>query len=231
MRSDLYALLKRDIMFTGIIEAVGTIKAININGQGARLVIATNTLDISDVKLGDSIATNGICLTVVAFDQHSYSADVSNETLQRTGFAHYSAGMQVNLEKAMLASTRFGGHMVSGHVDGISEVLSVINNGNSIEYWLSMPNELAHYIAEKGSVTVDGTSLTVNALATGKFRLTIVPHTVKETIFSGYQVGTKVNLEVDLIARYLERLLTKQDAEIPKSNVTESLLQKAGFIK
>ncbi len=221
-------------MFTGIIEAVGTIKAININAQGARLVIATDSLDMSDVKLGDSIATNGICLTVVDFEQHSYSADVSNETLQRTGFANYTVGMQVNLEKAMLASTRFGGHMVSGHVDGISEVLAITNNGNSIEYWLSMPNDLAHYIAEKGSVTVDGTSLTVNALDNGKFRLTIVPHTVKETIFAHYQVGTKVNLEVDLIARYLERLLTKGSATettSPKSNVTESLLQKAGFIK
>lgn len=225
-------------MFTGIIEAVGTIKAININGQGARLVIATNSLDMSDVHLGDSIATNGICLTVVDFDQHSYSADVSNETLNRTGFAHYTVGMQVNLEKAMLASTRFGGHMVSGHVDGISEVLSITNNGNSIEYWLSLPADLAHYIAEKGSVTVDGTSLTVNALndseGDSKFRLTIVPHTVKETIFAHYKVGTKVNLEVDLIARYLERLLTKESPNgttSPKSNVTESLLQKSGFIK
>ena len=218
-------------MFTGIIEAVGTIKAININAQGARLVIATNNLDMNDVKLGDSIATNGICLTVVEFDQHSYSADVSNETLQRTGFAHYSVGMQVNLEKAMLASTRFGGHMVSGHVDGISEILSITNNGNSIEYWLSMPTDLAHYIAEKGSVTVDGTSLTVNALASDKFRLTIVPHTVKETVFAYYKVGSKVNLEVDLIARYLERLLTKESQpETPKSNVTESLLKKSGFM-
>ncbi len=225
-------------MFTGIIEAVGTINAININAQGARLVIATNTLDMNDVKLGDSIATNGICLTVVDFDQHSYSADVSNETLTRTGFAHYNVGMQVNLEKAMLASTRFGGHMVSGHVDGISEVLSITHNGNSIEYWLSMPADLAHYIAEKGSVTVDGTSLTVNALnessGDAKFRLTIVPHTVKETVFAYYKVGTKVNLEVDLIARYLERLLTKDntaEVSMPKSNVTEALLQKSGFIK
>lgn len=219
-------------MFTGIIEAVGTIKAININDQGARLVIATKNLDMSDVKLGDSIATNGICLTVVDFDQGSYSADVSNETLKRTGFVNYGVGMAVNLEKAMLASTRFGGHMVSGHVDGISEILSIVNNGNSIEYWLSMPNDIAHYIAEKGSVTIDGTSLTVNALSDGKFRLTIVPHTVKETIFAHYQVGTKVNLEVDLIARYIERLLTKESTtDESKSNLTESLLQKAGFIK
>jgi riboflavin synthase len=219
-------------MFTGIIEAVGTIKAINVNGEGARLVIATNTLDMSDVKLGDSIATNGICLTVVDFDKHSYSADVSNETLERTGFANYGVGMQVNLEKAMLASTRFGGHMVSGHVDGISEIVSIKNNGNSIEYWLSMPKALAHYIAEKGSVTVDGTSLTVNALKDNQFRLTIVPHTVKETVFSQYKVGTKVNLEVDLIARYLERLLTKEEhTQTRPSGINESLLQKTGFIK
>ncbi len=229
-------------MFTGIIEAVGTIKAIDINSEGARLKIATNSLDMSDVKLGDSIATNGICLTVVDFDQTSYSADVSNETLQRTGFKNYQVGMQVNLEKAMLASTRFGGHMVSGHVDGISEILSISHNGNSIEYWLSMPSDLAHYIAEKGSVTIDGTSLTVNSLDNGsaqgsskdKFRLTIVPHTVKETIFAHYQIGTKVNLEVDLIARYLERLLTKNtspNSPEKTSNVTETMLKKAGFIK
>lgn len=232
-------------MFTGIIEAVGTIKAINVNTQGARLVIDTNSLDMSDVKLGDSIATNGICLTVVDFDNAknsgSYSADVSKETLQRTGFASYQVGSKVNLEKAMLASTRFGGHMVSGHVDGVSEILAINNNGNSWEYWLSMPNDLAHYIAEKGSVTIDGTSLTVNALAEnissghsqGKFRLTIVPHTVKETIFANYQVGSKVNIEVDLIARYLERLLTKtpEAEQAPTSNISEAMLLKAGFMK
>jgi riboflavin synthase len=224
-------------MFTGIIEAVGNIKAININAKGARLVIDTNNLDMSDVKLGDSIATNGICLTVVDFDSSknsgSYSADVSNETLQRTGFANYQVGWKVNLEKAMLANTRFGGHMVSGHVDGVSEIVSISNNGNSIEYWLKMPSDLAHYIAEKGSVTIDGTSLTVNALADGKFRLTIVPHTVKETIFADYKVGTKVNIEVDLIARYLERLLTKTAAEdySVQSNITEAMLAKTGFLK
>jgi riboflavin synthase len=228
-------------MFTGIIEAVGSITAINVNAQGARLVIDTNNLDMSDVKLGDSIATNGICLTVVDFDKSksngSYSADVSNETLQRTGFANYKVGSKVNLEKAMLASTRFGGHMVSGHVDGVSEILAINNNGNSIEYWLSMPSNLAHYIAEKGSVTIDGTSLTVNSLAEngskGKFRLTIVPHTVKETIFAQYQVGSKVNIEVDLIARYLERLLTKSNdnEHVSTSNISESMLSRAGFIK
>ena len=221
-------------MFTGIIEAVGNIKAININGQGARLVIATNSLDMSDVKLGDSIATNGICLTVVSFDSSSFSADVSNETLTRTGFANYQSGQTVNLEKAMLPTTRFGGHMVSGHVDAVVAIIAIEHNGNSIEYWLEMPSDLAPYIAEKGSITIDGTSLTVNSLTDDKFRLTIVPHTTAQTIIANYQVGTKVNVEVDLIARYIERLLTKKESsstEQQSSGVTQELLARSGFIK
>jgi riboflavin synthase len=221
-------------MFTGIIEAVGNIKAINITGQGARLVISTSSLDMSDVKLGDSIATNGICLTVVALDSSSFSADVSNETLTRTGFANYQTGQTVNLEKAMLPTTRFGGHMVSGHVDAVVAISAIEHNGNSIEYWLEMPSDLAPYIAEKGSITIDGTSLTVNSITKDKFRLTIVPHTTAQTIIANYQVGTKVNIEVDLIARYIERLLMKKDtstAEGYTSGVTQELLARNGFIK
>ncbi len=221
-------------MFTGIIEAMGNIKAINITGQGARLVIATSSLDMSDVKLGDSIATNGICLTVVAVDSSSFSADVSNETLTRTGFANYQTGQTVNLEKAMLPTTRFGGHMVSGHVDAVVAISAIEHNGNSIEYWLEMPSDLAPYIAEKGSITIDGTSLTVNSITQDKFRLTIVPHTTAQTIIANYQVGTKVNIEVDLIARYIERLLTKKDtssSESYNSGVTQELLARSGFIK
>jgi len=219
-------------MFTGIIEAVGRLRAINSSGDGARVTIDTATLDLSDVKLGDSIATNGICLTVVALDNASFSADVSSETLTRTGLAHYKMGDSVNLEKAMLPTTRFGGHMVSGHVDAVSEISAIEHKGNSIDYWLTMPAELSAYIAEKGSVTIDGTSLTVNSLSDDKFRLTIVPHTTDQTIISKYQVGTKVNLEVDLIARYIERLLTKQTADKQeKSGVTHALLARNGFIK
>ena len=224
-------------MFTGIIEAIGTIKAININEQGARLVVSSGKLDMSDVNLGDSIATNGICLTVVAHDDTSYSVDVSKETLTRTGFANYQVGHEVNLEKAMQPSTRFGGHIVSGHVDGVAQIVSITHNGNSIEYWVSMPTELAPYISEKGSVTIDGISLTVNSLVdhdqSGKFRLTIVPHTSEQTIIKHYQVGTKVNLEVDVIARYLERLLLKKspEADNQTSSVTQDLLMKSGFIK
>jgi len=219
-------------MFTGIIEAVGQINTIAINAQGARISVATGSLDMADVKLGDSIATNGICLTVVDFSANSFSADVSNETLIRTGFAHYKSGQKVNLEKAMLPTTRFGGHMVSGHVDALTEIVAVEHDGNSIHYWVSMPTDLAAYIAEKGSVTIDGTSLTVNSLADGKFRLTIVPHTTQQTIISSYQVGSKVNLEVDLIARYIERLLTHKTAENnQQSGVTHELLARSGFIK
>ncbi|MDO6444563.1 riboflavin synthase [Colwellia sp. 1_MG-2023] len=219
-------------MFTGIIEAVGKIKQVNISGDGARITVDTQSLDMSDVKLGDSIATNGICLTVVAFDEHSFTADVSNETLTRTGFAHYSANQQVNLEKAMLPTTRFGGHIVSGHVDAVATINSIKVNGNSIEYWLSMPEEIAPYIAEKGSITIDGVSLTVNSLTQDQFRLTIVPHTSEQTIMPSYQVGSKVNIEVDVMARYIERLLLKKSTtQQAPSGVTEALLMQSGFIK
>jgi len=219
-------------MFTGIIEAVGKIKSIDINSNGAKVHVAVGKLDMADVKLGDSIATNGVCLTVVGFDANSFSADVSNETLTRTGFTHYQIGQAVNLEKAMLPTTRFGGHIVSGHVDAVADILSITNNGNSTEYWLSMSDEVAHYLAEKGSVTIDGVSLTINSLDEHKFRLTIVPHTAQETIISSYQVGSKINLEVDVMARYVERLLTKNKQHTPEpSGVTESLLMQSGFIK
>jgi len=220
-------------MFTGIIEAIGKIQSININHDGARLVIDSASLDMSDVKLGDSIATNGICLTVVAFNSASYSADVSKETLARTGFGNYQRGQAVNLEKAMLPTTRFGGHIVSGHVDGISEIKSINNSGNSIDYWLSMSSDIAPYIAEKGSITIDGVSLTVNSLSEEGFRLTIVPHTSAQTIMPAYQVGTKVNIEVDVMARYIERLLLKKDNTNQTSpvGVTETLLRQSGFLK
>ncbi len=218
-------------MFTGIIEAVGQIKSLQINADGARLVIDVGNLDMSDVKLGDSIATNGICLTAVAFDQQSYTADVSNETLKRTAFGNYQQGQAVNLEKAMLPTTRFGGHMVSGHVDAVTQVTAIKHNGNSIDYWLALPQDLARYISEKGSITIDGISLTVNAVSEDQFRLTIVPHTIEQTIIKHYQVGTKVNLEVDLIARYLERLLLKgDDKNSSAKGISEETLRKAGFM-
>lgn len=219
-------------MFTGIVESIGTIQAINISGEGARVNIHVGNMNLSDVNLGDSIATNGVCLTVVAFDENSFSADVSLETLKRSGLTQYKTGDKVNLEKAMLPTTRFGGHMVSGHVDAVSQIVSIEHQGNSSDYWLAMPTELAHYIAEKGSITIDGTSLTVNGVSTDRFRLTIVPHTVAQTIISQYQVGTKVNVEVDLIARYIERLLTKNTTKTADaSGITLEQLARSGFMK
>ena len=217
-------------MFTGIIEAVGTIAAIDVTGQGAKITLDVGQLDMSDVKLGDSIATNGICLTVVHFTANSFTADVSNETLTRTGFANYQVGQKVNLEKAMLPTTRFGGHIVSGHVDAVAEITAIIPSGNSTEYWIAMSDDIAPYIAEKGSITIDGVSLTVNSLTPEQFRLTIVPHTAEQTIITDYQVGTKLNIEVDVVARYLERLLLKTESQA-SSSVSLDLLSRSGFIK
>ncbi|WP_115717449.1 riboflavin synthase [Gallaecimonas mangrovi] len=216
-------------MFTGIIEAVGRVASIKLSGSDALLRIASGKLDLSDVKLGDSIATNGVCLTVTALHGDGYSADVSGETLKRTGFAKLKAGSAVNLEKALLPTSRLGGHLVSGHVDGVAEVQSRQNTDRAIEFWLKAPAALGRYIAEKGSVTVDGISLTVNAVDGPRFLLTIVPHTQGETTIKDWQAGSLVNLEVDLLARYVERLLTPSSE--PKESVTLDLLARSGFLK
>lgn len=216
-------------MFTGIVEAVGTLTAITPKGEDISVTVSSNKLDMSDVKLGDSIATNGVCLTVVAFTDNSYTADLSLETLNKTGFTHYQAGDKVNLEKAMLPTTRFGGHIVSGHVDGVGEIVERHQVGRSIEFWVAMPEELNKYVAEKGSITVDGISLTVNALRKNAFKLTIVPHTGEETTIADFHVGRKVNLEVDVLARYIERLLTSQQSAQPESRITMEFLQQNGF--
>ncbi len=216
-------------MFTGIIEAVGNIKAINAKSGDFELVINTNELDLSDVKLGDSIAVSGVCLTVTHFTSSSFSADVSAETIKRTKLSQLNIGSEVNLEKACLPTSRLGGHIVSGHVDGVGVVERVLKNANATDYWVSAPTDLAKYIAEKGSITVDGISLTVNEISQNDFRLTIIPHTTEKTTIGDWQPGSKVNLEVDVIARYLERLMTAQSQ--PESGVTMELLAKSGFIK
>lgn len=162
-------------MFTGIVEAVGKLTAIIPKGSDVTISVDVGKLDMGDVKLGDSIATNGVCLTVVAFDQRSFSADLSMETLKKSGFAQYQVGDRVNLEKAMLPTTRFGGHIVSGHVDGVGEIVERIPVGRAVDLWVNMPAEISKYVAEKGSITVDGISLTVNDLRKNAFKLTIVP--------------------------------------------------------
>ncbi|EFO50267.1 TPA: riboflavin synthase, partial [Vibrio parahaemolyticus] len=168
-------------MFTGIVEAVGKLTAITPKGEDITVTVEVGKLDMSDVKLGDSIATNGVCLTVIDFGSNYYSADLSLETLKKTGFANYQVGEKVNLEKAMLPTTRFGGHIVSGHVDGVGEIVERNQVGRAIEFWVAMPAEISKYVAEKGSITVDGISLTVNDLRKNAFKLTIVPHTSEET--------------------------------------------------
>ncbi|GAM55764.1 riboflavin synthase [Vibrio ishigakensis] len=217
-------------MFTGIVEAVGTVANIVSSGEDISVTINSGNLDMSDVKLGDSIATNGICLTVVAFDSRSFSADLSVETLNKTGFRNYQVGDRVNLEKAMLPTTRFGGHIVSGHVDGVGTIVERIPVGRAVEYWVEMPEEIERYVAQKGSITVDGISLTVNDLRKRGFKLTIVPHTSEQTIIDEFEVGRQVNLEVDVLARYMERLLGIGEQETQSSSsITMEFLQQNGF--
>ncbi|CCN47008.1 riboflavin synthase subunit alpha [Vibrio nigripulchritudo MADA3029] len=216
-------------MFTGIVEAVGTLTAITPKGEDISVTVETGKLDMADVKLGDSIATNGVCLTVIEFTENSYTADLSVETMNKTGFTQYQAGDKVNLEKAMLPNTRFGGHIVSGHVDGIGEIVERNQVGRAVEFWVDMPAEISKYVAEKGSITVDGISLTVNALRKNAFKLTIVPHTSLETTINDFQVGRKVNLEVDVLARYMERLLQGNQHQEPESKISMEFLQQNGF--
>ena len=193
-------------MFTGIISAIGEIAELEHRQGDVRLSIQAPELGFDDVRLGDSIACNGVCLTAVELIEKGFIADVSVETLSLTTIEYWKLNTRVNLEKAMQASDRFGGHIVSGHVDGIGEVVSLHEDARSWRFTIKAPANLAKYIAQKGSITVDGTSLTVNAVKGSEFEMNIVPHTMIHTIISDYKVGTKVNLEVDLIARYLERL-------------------------
>ena len=219
-------------MFTGIIEAVGTVTAVKRHAKDVTISVNAGDLDLSDVKLGDSIAHNGVCLTVTKLNEQGYDVDLSNETLKRSGFSQIKTGFAVNLEKAMIMNSRFGGHIVSGHVDGVGEISTITKLGNAVEYWIKAPNELAKYIAEKGSISVDGVSLTTNEINGSAFKLTIIPHTIAQTIMANYQVGTQVNLEVDVIARYLERLLLGDKAAEPvkEKQSTMDLLARSGFL-
>ncbi len=218
-------------MFTGIIEAVGEIAAMQSKAGDIRIYIKSGTLELSDVKLGDSIATNGVCLTVVELPGDGYWADVSKETIACSSFAFLKAGSCVNLEKALTVNARLGGHLVSGHIDGIGEIVSHNYDARSVRFTIKAPDVLAKYIAIKGSICIDGISLTVNQVNGAEFDINVVPHTVEETIISSYQVGTRVNLEADLIARYLERLVLGDKASIKQSDsgLSLALLQENGF--
>ena len=215
-------------MFTGIIQAIGEIQQIDQRGADARYVIGTGTLDMSDVQIGDSIAAQGVCLTAIEFGSDFYAADVSGETLSRTTFGGLKPGSAVNLEKSVTPTTRLGGHLVSGHVDGIGEVVNRSSDGRSERFVIRAPDELARYIAEKGSICVDGISLTVNGIAGSQFDLNIVPHTLTVTTLGELQAGAQVNLEVDVVARYLERLM-QGDKAAQAGGITEGFLKEHGF--
>ena len=218
-------------MFTGIVQGLGHVKRAERRGGDLRLEVYSEDLDWADVTLGDSIATNGVCLTAVAFAEKSYVADVSVETLSHTTLAHWHMGHRVNLELALTPKSRLGGHFVSGHVDGVGEILERHADARSERMRLRAPAELSRYIAHKGSITVDGVSLTVNCVAGAEFELNIVPHTMASTIMSDYRVGTKVNLEVDLLARYIERLLSSSAGDSADSALTESFLAEHGYMR
>jgi len=216
-------------MFTGIILAVGKVSAIEQKSGDCRLTIATGKLPLHDVALGDSIAVNGVCLTAVELGAHYFCADVSNETLSRTILKVATVGTPVNLELALTPSTRLGGHIVSGHVDGIGVVTEKRADGRSFRFEFKAPETIAKYIAEKGSICINGISLTVNDVDGARFGVNIVPHTLKETTLGDAVVGTQVNLEVDLLARYIERLIKGDAAAKSHGGITEELLQQSGF--
>ena len=218
-------------MFTGIVEAVGCVKSVEPRGGDLRVRLDTGKLDLSDVSLGDSIAVSGVCLTVVDLMGDGFWADVSAETVSCTLIGELSSGDRVNLEQALTPTTRLGGHLVSGHVDGLGEVVSRHNEGRSVRFKFKAPDKLAPYIAPKGSICIDGTSLTVNEVSGACFGVNIVPHTLNETTMNEYRTGTRVNLEVDLIARYVERLmLGDRAAHAESEGVTIDLLREHGFV-
>ncbi len=196
-------------MFTGIIETTGSISSIEEKEADCRFVFNTEKMSLSDINLGDSIAVNGVCLSIIKKDENSFAADLSKETLSLTTFANAYEGSRINLEKAMMLSDRINGHMVSGHVDAIGKILNKEDEGRSIRFAIEFPAELNKFISKKGSITVDGVSLTVNDVNNNVFTVNIIPHTLSETIFSEYDIDTKVNLEVDQIARYLDKLINK----------------------
>ncbi len=219
-------------MFTGIIQSVGSVAALESMGVDLRMRIAAGKLDLSAARIGDSIAVSGVCLTVTSFTGDGFWVDVSGETLACTTFSGLKQGSRVNLEQALTPTTRLGGHLVSGHVDGAGTVVRRGEDGRSVRFTIRAPDALARYIAEKGSICVDGISLTVNAVNGAEFDLNIVPHTLKETTMGEFAAGRRVNLEVDVLARYLERLLLGERAAQPGSpGISHAFLAEHGFIK
>ena len=216
------------MMFTGIIEEVGKITQINKQGEFAVVTIQASKV-LQDVHLGDSIAVNGVCLTVTSFSESQFTADVMSETLKRTSLGELKPSSPVNLERAMAANGRFGGHIVSGHIDGTGEVVGIKPAHNSIWYRIQTTPKLMRYIIEKGSITIDGISLTVVDTDETSFRVSIIPHTIKETNLGSKKIGSLVNLENDIVGKYIEQFLLKKEPENPPSQLTVDFLKNAGF--
>jgi riboflavin synthase len=199
-------------MFTGIVQGVGTVRAIEPRGGDVTVVFDTGSVTLEDVEPGGSIAVNGVCLTATAFDRTSFTADVSRETLSLTTLRDWQVGARVNLEKALLAGQPLGGHYVTGHVDGVGEVVARHDDARSVRMVFRVPPDLARYVARKGSICIDGVSLTVNGVDRDRFDVNLVPHTLGVTTLGALQAGSRVNLEVDIIARYVERMTVATDA-------------------
>lgn len=218
-------------MFTGIIQALGKIERSEPSDGDIRLTIACGDLDMTQVQVGDSVAVNGTCLTAIELSGQSFVADVSVETMEKTSLGQLAVGSPVNLETALTLSSALGGHLVSGHVDGLATLVEMKAEARSIRYQFEVDPAIQHYIAVKGSVTVDGTSLTVNSIEGNRFDVNIVPHTQQKTVFQHYQAGSQVNIEVDIIARYLERLLQgRADNTATENQQLVETLIKSGFI-
>ena len=216
-------------MFTGIIEEVGTLKAIRKGTHSATLTIQAEQI-LSDIHVGDSIAVNGVCLTATDFTPDGFTADVMHETLNRTGLAALKPGSHVNLERAMAANGRFGGHIVAGHVDGVGKVSGIQRDDNAVWYTIQTGEPILRYVVEKGSITIDGISLTVARVDTASFSISAIPHTVAITALRERRVGDSVNLETDIIGKYVEKLLQPRETEqAPKSGLTRDFLSKYGF--
>lgn len=199
-------------MFTGLIEGVGRLASRELRGGDARLRIEVGTLPFTDVAFGESIAVNGVCLTVVEFDAMSFQVDASTETLSLTTLGVLAQGAAMNLERAMKPTDRLGGHLVSGHVDGIGRVTQIWEDARAQRWKFSVPAHLSKYVAQKGSICVDGVSLTVNTVDEDGFEVALIPHTVSQTAFANTHVGDAVNIEIDLVARYVERLLQRSSS-------------------
>lgn len=218
-------------MFTGIVQAVGKLSQLRKTGGDVRLHIECPGIDFARITLGDSIAVNGVCLTVVDKTSAGFSADVSVETLQHTSLKQLGVGAAVNLECAVTPATPLGGHLVSGHVDGVGEIVALREDARSTRCDVRVPAELAKYIAKKGSICIDGVSLTVNDVAGNQFGINIIPHTWQNTIFANYRVGSPVNIEVDIIARYVERLLLGARAADQGARLSAEFLAEHGFAR